>query len=87
MTDGTFSITKAANPTNNICGTRVKEAVPRQVRGEAKHFFSKYVKPSASVKFPRPRGVERSSERMHKRVALLYMNDLQLKSFLVIVTR
>ena len=33
VTDGTFSITKAANPTNNICGTRVNEATLRQVRG------------------------------------------------------
>jgi len=55
VTEGTFSITKEANPTNNIWGTRVNEGTFRQVRGakygcifggiyskhvQAKHFFS-----------------------------------------------
>lgn len=33
VTDGTFSMTNAANPTKIICGTRVKDGTLRHVRG------------------------------------------------------
>lgn len=42
VTDGTFSITKAAKPTRIICGTLVNDGMLRHVLGAKKHIHEPF---------------------------------------------